>query len=373
MCVVRRASACGAVLAELASTASATWANASHFPPLAPSWRACAGQSRAAATAEMAWLNPFAANPTRPVLPAPSPGVRTRVGEPNILNNNVFARPAPATPRPEPKRARGAAPTPLSRRLVLHETPDRPLDEIEESDGEGDPDLRLADSPSTPLPPAPGQMPGQCFTPMPASTSGARTNPALAPPPSRSALVSGLQLSEAHLGEALDSSARRTGSRRAGLFGACVVRAQADQETKVITARHGILRPSLASADAVRGALADPSLERLRLRLRRVLAPAPLVYLECEQLAEEGEHRSATRYVMLRREKFDAVCQNGNAAFVVFPPWHEVGGIVLARNCEQDPTTETAVDAAALMDPTRPAAQASPTSPLGSAGGWQPT
>ena len=134
----------------------------------------------------MAWLNPFAANPTRPVLPAPSPGVRTRVGEPNILNNNVFARPAPATPRPEPKRARGAAPTPLSRRLVLHETPDRPLDEIEESDGEGDLDLRLADSPSTPLPPAPGQMPGQCSTPMPASTSGARTNPALAPPPSRS-------------------------------------------------------------------------------------------------------------------------------------------------------------------------------------------
>tara|TARA_B100000795_G_scaffold250296_1_gene218397 strand:+ start:131 stop:334 length:204 start_codon:yes stop_codon:yes gene_type:complete len=50
-----------------------------------------------------------------------------------------------------------------------------------------------------------------------------------------------------------------------------VVRAQADQETKVITARHGILRPSLASADAVRAALADPSLERLRLRLRRVL------------------------------------------------------------------------------------------------------
>ena len=86
-----------------------------------------------AATVEMAWLNPFA-NPTRPVLPAPSPGVRTRVGEPNILNNNVFARPAPATPRPEPKRARGAAPTPLSRRLVLHETPDRPLDEIEESE-----------------------------------------------------------------------------------------------------------------------------------------------------------------------------------------------------------------------------------------------
>ena len=334
----------------------------------------------------MAWLNPFASNPTRPVLPAPSPGVRTRVGEPNILNNNVISRPVPATPRPEPKRARGAAPTPLSRRLVLHETPDRPLDEIEESDGEGDLDLRLADPPLTPLPPTPGQMPGQCSTPMPASTSGARTNLALAPPPSRSALVSGLQLSEAHLGEALDSSARRTGNRRAGLFGACVVRAQADQETKVITTRHGILRPSLASADAVRGALADPSLERLRLRLRRVLAPAPLVYLECEQLAEEGghrsatggEHRSSTRYVMLRREKFDALCQNGNAAFVVFPPWHEVGGIVLARNCEQDPTTETAVDAAAPMDPTRPAAQASPTSPigqrpLGSAGGWQST
>jgi hypothetical protein len=135
-----------------------------------------------------------------------------------------------------------------------------------------------------------------------------------------------LQLSEAHLGEALDSSARRTGSRRASLFGACVVRAQADQETKVITARHGILQPSLASADAVRGALADlrypladPSLERLRLRLRRVLAPAPLVYLECEQLAEEGEHRSATRYVMLRREKFDAVCQKARTA--TRPSW----------------------------------------------------
>ena len=64
-----------------------------------------------------------------------------------------------------------------------------------------------------------------------------------------------------------------------------------------------------------------------------MLAPAPLVYLECdlecdaEQLAEEGEHRSATeerhrsstRYVMLHREKFDAVCQNGNAAFVALP------------------------------------------------------
>lgn len=326
----------------------------------------------------MAWLNPFAANPTKPVLPAPSPGVRqNRLGEPNIFNNNVFTRPVPATPRPEPKRARGAAPTPLSRRLVLHETPDRHGDEIEESDGEGDLDLPLADSPSTPLPPAPGQTPGQtpgqCSTPMPASTSGARTNLALAPPPTRSALVSGLQLSEAHLGEALDASARRTGSRRAGLFGACVVRAQADQETKVITARHGILRPSLASADAVRAALADPSLQRLRLRLRRVLAPAPLVYLECEQLAEEGEHRSATegghrgttRYVMLPREKFDAVCQNGNAAFVVFPPWHEVRGVVLARNCEQDPTTETAVGAAASMDLTRPAGQPSPTSPFG--------
>ena len=225
----------------------------------------------------MAWLNPFAANPT-PFLPAPSPGVRhnNNAGVANIFNNNVFAHPVPATPRPEPKRARGAAPTPLSRRLVLHETPGRRAqDEIEESDGEGDLDLLLADSPSSqPVPPAgqtPGQTPGQWSTPMPASTSGARTNLALAPPPSRSALVSGLQLSEAHLGEALDASARRTGSRRAGLFGACVVRAQADQETKVITARHGILRPSLASADAVRAALADPSLERLRLRLRRVL------------------------------------------------------------------------------------------------------
>ena len=161
---------------------------------------------------------------------------------------------------------------------MLHETPGRRAqDEIEESDGEGDLDLPLADSPSTPVPPAPGQWsgqtPGQCSTPMPASTSGgAKTSLALAPPPSRSALVSGLQLSEAHLGEALDASARRTGSRRAGLFGACVARAQADQETKVITARHGILRPSLASADAVRAALADPSLQRLRLRLRRVLA-----------------------------------------------------------------------------------------------------
>jgi len=339
---------------------------------------AAVGQQR------MAWLNPFAANPTTiPALSAPSPGVRhNSVGEPNIVNNNVFSRPVPATPQPEqtsgaPKRARGAAPTPLSRRLVLHETPGhRADDEIEESDGEGDLDLPLADSPSTPLPPAPGQTPGQCSTPMPASTSGARTNLALAPPPSRSALVSGLQLSEAHLGEALDASARRTGSRRAGLFGACVVRAQADQQTKVITARHGILRPSLASADAVRAALADPSLERLRLRLRRVLAPAPLVYLECEQLAEEGAHRSATegahrsstRYVMLRREKFDAVCKNGNVAFVVFPPWYEVGGVVLARNCEQDPTAETAVDAAALMDRTRPAGPSSPTSPFGQRG-----
>ena len=151
----------------------------------------------------MAWLNPFA-NPTKPVVPSPSPGTRhNNVGGPSIFSNNVFTHPAPATPRLVAKRARGPGPTPLSRRLVLHETPGRRAqDEIEESDGEGDLDLPLADSPSTPVPPAPGQWsgqtPGQCSTPMPASTSGgAKTSLALAPPPSRSALVSGLQLSEA--------------------------------------------------------------------------------------------------------------------------------------------------------------------------------
>ena len=308
----------------------------------------------------MAWLNPFA-NPPKPVLPAPSPSARlSSAGGSNVFGNNIFARPAPTTPAPEPKRARGVAPTPLSRRLILHETPGgRAQDEIEESDGEGDLDLPLA-SPSTPMLPTPS-------LPMSASTSGAKTH--LPPPRSRSALVSGLQLSEAHLGEALDASARRSASRRAGQFGACVARAQADQETKVITARHGILRPSLASADAVRAALADPSLQRLRLRLRRILAPAPLVYLECEQLDLEGEHCSSTRFVMLRREKFDAVCQNGNAAFVVFPPWHEVGGVVLARNCEQDPTMDPAMlamDPATLMlDLVRPAGLFTPSSPIG--------
>ena len=73
-----------------------------------------------------------------------------------------------------------------------------------------------------------------------------------------------------------------------------------------------------------------------------------------------GTLRGSTRYVMLRREKFDAVCQNGNDAFVVFPPWHEVGGVVLARNCEQDPTTSPA------LDPTRPDRLSRPTSPVGS-------
>ena len=104
----------------------------------------------------------------------------------------------------------------------------------------------------------------------------------------------------------------------------------------MITARHGILRPSLASAEVVRSALSDATLQRLRLRLRRVLAPSPLVVIECDRTDDPGQ----TCHVMLRRDKFESVCRGGSGAFVVFPPWHEVaGGVILARNCEQDPTT----------------------------------
>ena len=195
-----------------------------------------------------AWLNPFARGPASSSSNAfarPAPPVRAPTPEARL---NVFSRPPP-TPTPEPKRARGGpAPfaTPLSRRLVLHETPSQRVhDEIEDiSDGEGSPGDPTA-SPCTP----------------------AGASAALAPPPSRrSSLVSGLKLSEAHWSDVQESSSSK---RRGGQFGACVSRAQADQQTKVITARHGILRPSLASADAVRAALADPSLQHLRLRLCR--------------------------------------------------------------------------------------------------------
>ena len=79
--------------------------------------------------------------------------------------------------------------------------------------------------------------------------------------------------------------------------------------------------------------------------------------------------RGPLRHVMMRREKFEALCNGGNAAFVVFPPWHEVGGAILARNCEQDPGSAPVGWAAALQYNPPPA---TPTAP-GSHGAGPPT
>ena len=59
----------------------------------------------------------------------------------------------------------------------------------------------------------------------------------------------------------------------------------------------------------------------------------PLVIAECEQL-DAGEPRPL-RHVMLRRDQYEAL-QHGTG-FIVFAPWHEVCGTILARNCERDP------------------------------------
>ena len=64
--------------------------------------------------AHMAWLNPFA-NPTKPVVPSPSPGTRhNNVGGPSIFSVQQqcleFTHPAPATPRLVAKRARPRSP-----------------------------------------------------------------------------------------------------------------------------------------------------------------------------------------------------------------------------------------------------------------------
>jgi len=260
------------------------------------------------------WLNPF----SRPT-PTPTPA------------------PAPA-PAPKRQRAASAVPsTPLSRQLLLPQTvPTQPqCDDIEDSEGdEGAPDARerqpaAARAPPTATPPVGGVAargaPGCACAPTPTSCATA---------PRRSALASGLQLS-AQPGEAGGGGRGGTG-RRAGAYGMLVARAQADQETKVITARHGILRPSPAPAETVRTALSDPTLQRLRLRLCRVLASAPLCVVECEHCGDCGQP-GPTCHVMLRRDKFESVCRAGSGAFVVFPPWHEVNGVILARNCEQDP------------------------------------
>ena len=266
------------------------------------------------------WLNPFS-RPTPTPTPTPTP----------------VPAPAPAPAASKRQRAASAVPsTPLSRQLLMPQSvlTQPQCDDIEDSEGdEGVPDARQQQptvarahfAATTPMGGVAARAP-VCACATPASCSTA---------PRRSALASGLQLSAQH-GETGGSGRGGTG-RRAGAYGMLVARAQADRETKVITARHGILRPSLAPAETVRAALSDPTLQRLRLRLCRVLASAPLCVVECEHRGDSGQPVGPLCHVMLRRDKFESVCRAGGGVFVVFPPWHEVKGVILARNCEQDP------------------------------------
>lgn len=254
---------------------------------------------------------------------------------------NPFSRPTP-TPAPAPKRHRASSAvpsTPLSRQLLLPQTvPTQPqcdADDIEDSEGEeGVPDARQQQPPAARAIPVATTPAGGGAARGAASCACAPTPTSCTTAPRRSALASGLQLSAQH--SEVGGGGRGGTGRRAGAYGMLVARAQADQETKVITARHGILRPSPAPAETVRTALSDPTLQRLRLRVCRVLASAPLCVVECEHRGDSGQPGPMC-HVMLRRDKFESVCRAGSGAFVVFPPWHEVNGVILARNCEQDP------------------------------------
>ena len=104
----------------------------------------------------------------------------------------------------------------------------------------------------------------------------------------RSGLVSGLALSAEQRGEALAAGrgpSRGGGRRAAGAFGGRVAGAAAlAHEVQLLHVKHAILGGMPAAAHAVRGAMADPEARYLVLRLRRVLAAAPLVSAECELL-----------------------------------------------------------------------------------------
>ena len=354
----------------------------------------------------MSWLNPFARGDPfarDPFAPAPAarqnasaPPARPPGGGPSSLTT-------PSTKVTAPQHV------PLSHRLVMRQqqrTPAAPDEEIEDVDDWPSPQPPPPQASTSPLGAPPQFAPPsasasqhhqqQAHQPPPppppaASPLGAPFTPAAAAPSAawsgvvqtwggggaRSGLVSGLALSAEQRGEALAAGrgpSRGGGRRAAGAFGGRVAKAQAAlaHEVQLLHVKHAILGGMPAAAHAVRGAMADPEARYLVLRLRRVLAAAPLVSAECELLEAPAHGAPALRHhdggadgggggggaplvrVMLQRHSFERACGHGAAGrtFVVFAPWHEVGGVLLAQLCEPVDATP------ALMAP--PGAPATP-------------
>ena len=272
----------------------------------------------------MSWLNPFARGDPFARDPfAPAPAAR---------QNSVGAAGAPSGRRPEihhdaVDQGDGRARVPLSHRLVMRQqprTPAAPDEEIEDVDDWPSPQPPPPQASTSPLGAPPQFAPPsasaslqhhqqQAHQPPPppppaASPLGAPFTPAAAAPSAawsgvvqtwggggaRSGLVSGLALSAEQRGEALAAGrgpSRGGGRRAAGAFGGRVAKAQAAlaHEVQLLHVKHAILGGMPAAAHAVRGAMADPEARYLILRLRRVLAAAPLVSAECE-LREAPAH-----------------------------------------------------------------------------------
>jgi len=354
----------------------------------------------------MSWLNPFARGDPFARDPfAPAPAARQNASAPP-------ARPpggGPSSLTTPSTKVTAAQHVPLSHRLVMRQqqrTPAAPDEEIEDVDDWPSPQPPPPQASTSPLGAPPQFAPPsasasqhhqqQAHQPPPppppaASPLGAPFTPAAAAAPSaawsgvvqtwggggaRSGLVSGLALSAEQRGEALAAGrgpSRGGGRRAAGAFGGRVAKAQAAlaHEVQLLHVKHAILGGMPAAAHAVRGAMADPEARYLVLRLRRVLAAAPLVSAECELLDAPAHGAPALRHhdggadggggggaplvrVMLQRHSFERACGHGAAGrtFVVFAPWHEVGGVLLAQLCEPVDATP------ALMAP--PGAPATP-------------
>lgn len=192
----------------------------------------------------------------------------------------------------------------------------------------------------------------------------------------RSSFVSGLNLRTSQLGPGGGSRAGRSGGgggKARGMYGALVQQAQSEVHSleQLQHVKHRILGPVPPTAEALRGALADPELRHRVLRLRRVHHTAPLVIAECEDDGAEHEDgpetggggASTTPHarlglhqivrLIMARPKFDRACggqYGGGARFVLFSPWvdsyipQEAGGepqlTILATHAEALPPSD---------------------------------
>mmetsp|Transcript_14200 Transcript_14200/g.27715 ORF Transcript_14200/g.27715 Transcript_14200/m.27715 type:complete len:285 (-) Transcript_14200:267-1121(-) len=152
----------------------------------------------------------------------------------------------------------------------------------------------------------------------------------------RSGLVADLHLQSEQLGDAVSARKAARGGCAHRSVGAFTAQARRianlfDSDQQLLWVHQKLASDQPVASSAFEPTRSSSSLQRLSLRLRRILSKHVHVLCECEELAT-GCGSEQLRLVLLQRDVYERVVGRD---FLVLPPWFEEGGVVHALHCDR--------------------------------------